>query len=59
MFVGLEAYGWVEHELVYEIFDSHHLRKDPNVGKGVGDANQVFYLQISCLQRMQCFFREI
>lgn len=49
MFIRLEAYGWVEH---YEIFDSHHLRKTSNTGKGVSDANQGFYLQISCLQSM-------
>lgn len=57
MFIGLEAYGWVE--LVYEIVDSRHLRKAPNIGKGVCDANQSFYLQISCLQSMQCFFKAI
>lgn len=59
MFIGLEAYGWVEHELVYEILDSHHLRKALNIGKGVGDANQGFYLQISCSQSIQCFFKAI
>lgn len=59
MFISLEAYGWVEHELVYEIFDSHHLRKASNIGKGASDANQGFYLQISCLESMQCFLREI
>lgn len=59
MFTGLEAYGSVELKLVYEICDSHHSRKAPNIGRGVGDANQGVSVQISCLQSMQSFFKEI
>lgn len=59
MFTGLGAFGSVELKLVYEICDSHHLRKAPNVGKGVGDANQGISIQTSCLQSMRSFFKKI
>lgn len=48
MSIALQAYSWVTHELGYEIVDSHNWRKARNIGKGVGDANQGFYLQINC-----------
>lgn len=59
MFTGLGAYASVELKLVYEICDSHHLRKAPNAGRGVGDANQGVSVQLSCLQSRQSFFKKI
>lgn len=59
MLTSLGAYGSVELKLVYEICESHHLRKSPDVGRGVGDANQGISIQTSCLQSMQSFFKKI
>lgn len=58
MLTGLGAYGFVEIKQVYEICVSHHLRKAPNVGRGVCDANQGISVQISCLQSIQNFFEK-
>lgn len=49
----------MELKLVYEICDSHHLRKAPYVGRSVGDANQGVSIKISCLQSMQSFFKKM
>lgn len=59
MLTGLGAYRSVELKLAYEICESHHLRKAPNVGRDVGDANQGISIQTRCLQSMQIFFKKI